>query len=84
MKHTPEYLALVKIRDLKESDCARYVAKADSIAVDACIAYEHRQDDLLGMLKSINWHIAHCSPRSYCERLTDELIAKYEGASHGR
>ena len=46
MKHTPEYLALRKIMNEDTGSCEKYVAKVDSIACDAVMNYEFRQDDL--------------------------------------
>lgn len=38
--------ALQAICDCPESDCARYVAKVDLIAMDALIALEHALEDM--------------------------------------
>lgn len=47
MTQTPEYKALRKIMNTTTGSCEKYVAKVDSLACDAVMNYEFKQDDLL-------------------------------------
>jgi len=55
---TPEYLDLMKIKNLNAGNCEKYVAKADSIACDAVMNYEFRQDDLTDAIKGAIDHLS--------------------------